>query len=68
MSSVIPVQDLDSNTNHYASVISRGFSIGDTGLYFPCGITNASIDSSSGETMVLVSKVAIRRTETLRVD
>lgn len=68
MSSVIQASDLDPATNHYLDVVNRGFNIGDSGLYFPCGVSSIKLEKGNTETLLLVSKVAIKKTETLSVN
>ena len=68
MSSVIQASDLDPTTNHYLDVVNRGFNIGDSGLYFPCGVSSIKLEKANAETLLLVSKVAIKKTETLSVN
>lgn len=64
--SVIPVTELDAATNSVNDVISRGFDVPESGVFVPCGISNLKIDKSSGEIPVLLCKVAVKRTHSLK--
>jgi hypothetical protein len=64
--SVIPVAELDAKTNSINDVINRGFEIPDSGVFVPCGISNLKVDKSTGEVAVLLCKVVVKRTLSLR--
>lgn len=64
--SVIAVDEMDSSNNRFHDVVSKGFTIGEGGLFFPCGISSMNISKSSKETPLLISKVAIKKTEIIK--
>lgn len=65
MTSLVQAADLDPSTNHFMDVISKGFHVGESGLYFPCGVSPIKLEKSSGEILLLLSRVAVKKVETL---
>jgi hypothetical protein len=63
MHSVINSQDLDPITNNLPDVITRGYNTGDTGLFFPCGISTGQVSRGMGEGVMILNDVAIRHTQ-----
>lgn len=68
MSSVILASELDQASNHYLDIISKGFTVGDSGLYFPCGLSNLKLEKGQPDALLVVSKVAVRRTEAVKLE
>lgn len=66
LNSVVAVDELDSTSNRFQEVISKGFTIGENGLYFPCGISALTLPKSGKEVPLLMTKIAIKKTEIIK--
>lgn len=64
--SVISIDEMDHSQNRFYDVISKGFNIGETGLYFPCGVSQIQISKSGKVAPLLLSKIAIKNTAILK--